>query len=119
MSAVLRAEGLTVELPGGRAAVDDVSLAVRPAEILGLVGESGSGKTTLALALLGYARPGCRIVAGSVDVAGTRLTGLDETEARSHRGRVVSYVPQDPASALNPSLRVGDAVSDVAQGARR
>ncbi len=115
MSAVLQAEGLTVELPGGRAAVDDVSLTVGPAEILGLVGESGSGKTTLALALLGYARPGCRIVAGSVDVAGTRLTGLDETEARSHRGRVVSYVPQDPASALNPSLRIGAAVSDVAE----
>jgi peptide/nickel transport system ATP-binding protein len=115
VSAVLQVEGLTVELPGGRAAVDDVSLAVGPAEILGLVGESGSGKTTLALALLGYARPGCRIVAGSVDVAGTRLTGLSENEARSHRGRVVSYVPQDPASALNPSLRVGGAVSDVAQ----
>ena len=78
MSAVLHAEGLTVELPGGRAAVDDVSIAVGPGEILGLVGESGSGKTTLALALLGYARPGCRIVAGSVEVAGMRLTGLDE-----------------------------------------
>ena len=107
MSAVLHAEGLTVELPGGRAAVDDVSIAVGPGEILGLVGESGSGKTTLALALLGYARPGCRIVAGSVEVAGTRLTGLDEAEARRRRGRVVSYVPQDPAAALNPSLRIG------------
>jgi peptide/nickel transport system ATP-binding protein len=115
VSAVLHAEGLTVELPGGRAAVDDVSIAVKPGEILGLVGESGSGKTTLALALLGYARPGCRIVAGSVEVAGTRLTGLSETEVRRHRGRVVSYVPQDPASALNPSLRVGDAVGDVAE----
>ena len=115
MSAVLHADGLTVELPGGRAAVDGVSIAVRPGEILGLVGESGSGKTTLALALLGYARPGCRIVAGSVEVAGMRLTGLGEAETRSLRGRVVSYVPQDPASALNPSLRVGDAVGDVAR----
>jgi peptide/nickel transport system ATP-binding protein len=115
VSAVLHAEGLTVELPGGRRAVDDVSIAVRPGEILGLVGESGSGKTTLALALLGYARPGCRIVAGSVEVAGTRLTGLSETETRRHRGRVVSYVPQDPASALSPSLRVGDTVGDVAE----
>ena len=123
MSAVLHAEGLTVELPGGRAAVDKVSVAVGPGEILGLVGESGSGKTTLALALLGYARPGCRIVAGSVEVAGTRLTGLDETEARRRRGRVISYVPQDPAAALNPSLRIGDAVGDVAEehvgGSRR
>ena len=115
MSAVLHADGLTVELPGGRAVVDGVSIAVGPGEILGLVGESGSGKTTLALALLGYARPGCRIVAGSVEVAGVRLTGVDEADARSRRGRVVSYVPQDPASALNPSLRVGDAVGDVAR----
>ena len=114
MSAVLQAEGLTVELPGGRAAVNDVSISVRSREILGLVGESGSGKTTLALALLGYARPGCRIAAGSVDVGGTRLTGLTETEARSRRGRVVAYVPQDPSSSLNPSLRIGDAVADVA-----
>ena len=115
MSAVLHADGLTVEVPGGRAVVDGVSIAVGPGEILGLVGESGSGKTTLALALLGYARPGCRIVAGSVEVAGVRLTGVDEADARSRRGRVVSYVPQDPASALNPSLRVGDAVGDVAR----
>jgi peptide/nickel transport system ATP-binding protein len=114
MSAVLRADGLRVVLPGGRAAVDDVSISVQRGEILGLVGESGSGKTTLALALLGYARPGCRIAEGSVEVAGTRLTGLSEAEARSHRGRVVSYVPQDPSQALNPSLRVGDAVGDVA-----
>jgi peptide/nickel transport system ATP-binding protein len=115
VSAVLHADGLTVEVPGGRAVVDGVSIAVGPGEILGLVGESGSGKTTLALALLGYARPGCRIVAGSVEVAGVRLTGVDEADARSRRGRVVSYVPQDPASALNPSLRVGDAVGDVAR----
>ncbi|HUG66095.1 MAG TPA: ABC transporter ATP-binding protein [Gaiellaceae bacterium] len=113
MSAVLRADGLRVELLDGRAVVDDVSIAVAPGEILGLVGESGSGKTTLALALLGYARPGCRIVAGSVEVAGALLTGMSETAARAHRGKVVSYVPQDPSSSLNPSLRVGEAVSDM------
>jgi peptide/nickel transport system ATP-binding protein len=114
VSAVLQADGLRVVLPGGRAAVDDVSISVQRGEILGLVGESGSGKTTLALALLGYARPGCRIAEGSVEVAGTRLTGLSETEARGHRGRVVSYVPQDPSSSLNPSLRIGAAVGHVA-----
>ena len=110
---VLRVEGLSVELPGGLPIVDDVSISVAAGEILGLVGESGSGKTTLALALLGYARPGCRIAAGMVEVSGTRLTGVGETEARAHRGRVVSYVPQDPSSALNPSLRIGDAIADM------
>jgi peptide/nickel transport system ATP-binding protein len=115
VSVTLRAEGLTVELPGGRRAVEDVSIAVAPGEILGLVGESGSGKTTLALALLGYARRGCRIVAGFVEVAGAPMTGLAETEVRSRRGRVISYVPQDPALALSPSLRIRDAIGDVAR----
>jgi peptide/nickel transport system ATP-binding protein len=54
-------------------------------------------------------------VAGSVEAAGTQLLGLSETEVRRHRGRVVSYVPQDPSSALSPSLRIGDAVEDVAR----
>jgi peptide/nickel transport system ATP-binding protein len=113
VSAVLQADGLTVELPGGRRAVDEVSIAVERGEILGLVGESGSGKTTLALALLGYSRPGCRITSGSVEVAGTPLTGLAETELRSRRGRVIAYVPQDPAAALNPALRIGDSIGDM------
>jgi peptide/nickel transport system ATP-binding protein len=110
---VVRVEGLTVEVIGGSPIVDDVSISVGAGEILGLVGESGSGKTTLALALLGYARPGCTITSGAVEIAGTRLTGVTETEARGRRGRVVSYVPQDPASALNPSLVVGDTIGDM------
>jgi peptide/nickel transport system ATP-binding protein len=93
--------------------VEDVSFRVGPGEVLGLVGESGSGKTTTALALLGYARPGVRIAAGTIEVAGTRLSGLSETAVRRYRGRLVSYVPQDPAAALNPSIRVGDQVGGM------
>src|SRR5207244_13224551 len=93
--------------------VEDVSFRVGPGEALGLVGESGSGKTTTALALLGYARPGVRVAAGTVEVAGTRLTGLAELTLRRHRGKLISYVPQDPASALNPSVRVGDQVAHL------
>jgi ABC-type lipoprotein export system ATPase subunit len=104
---------IALEPEDGSPVVDDVSFAVGAGEILGLVGEWGSGKTTLALALLGYARPGCRIAGGEVEIAGRRLTGVSEAEARSHRGRVVSYVPQDPPAALSPSLRVGDVVADM------
>jgi peptide/nickel transport system ATP-binding protein len=110
---VLRVDGLRAELDSGDAVVEDVSLAVRPGEILGVVGESGSGKTTTALALLGYARPGVRLVAGSVEVAGHQLLGVPERIARAGRGRLISYVPQDPSASLNPSLRVGDAVGDM------
>jgi peptide/nickel transport system ATP-binding protein len=93
--------------------VEDVSFHVGPGEVLGLVGESGSGKTTTALALLGYARPGVHIAAGTIEVAGTRLSGLSETAVRRYRGRLVSYVPQDPAAALNPSIRVGDQIGGM------
>ena len=117
-SVALRVDGVSIELVDGRTIVDDVSFSVRAGEVLGLVGESGSGKTTLALALLGYARAGCRIASGTVEVDGTALTGVTESVARSQRGRIVSYVPQDPASSLNPSLRVGDAIGDMLGGGR-
>ncbi len=78
--------------------------------MLGLVGESGSGKTTTGLALLGYARPGCRVTGGRVTIDGTPLAGEGAKAIRQLRGRLVSYVPQDPGTALNPALRVGDSV---------
>jgi peptide/nickel transport system ATP-binding protein len=87
--------------------VSDVSFSVRAGEVLGLVGESGSGKTTLALALLGHARQGLKISSGSVLLDGTDLLALSPGDLRTARGAKVSYVPQDPSSALNPALRVG------------
>jgi peptide/nickel transport system ATP-binding protein len=110
---VLRVDGLGVELDAGEPIVEDVSLELRPGEVLGLVGESGSGKTTTALALLGFARRGTRIHSGAVEVDGQALTGRDERIVRALRGRIVSYVAQDPGVALNPSLRVEDLIGDV------
>jgi peptide/nickel transport system ATP-binding protein len=113
MSGVLEVSDLTIALSKGAAPiVDGVSLEVGKGEILGVVGESGSGKTTTALALLGYTRPGARIVGGSVKVAGEQVP-LDGDDARKVRGRLVSYVPQDPLNALNPSLRIEAAVKDM------
>ena len=112
---VLRVEGLSVELDSGEPIVEDVSLELRPGEVLGLVGESGSGKTTTALALLGFARRGARIAGGTVEIDGKPLTGRGEGVARALRGRLVSYVAQDPGAALNPSLRVGDLIGDMLQ----
>jgi peptide/nickel transport system ATP-binding protein len=87
--------------------VDDISFAIAPGEVLGLVGESGSGKTTAGLALLGHTRRGVAIASGSVQVGETDVLALDATARRRLRGGVVSYVPQDPASSLNPALRIG------------
>jgi peptide/nickel transport system ATP-binding protein len=110
----LKVTGLEVRLGrSGPDVVRDVSFAVPAGEVLGLVGESGSGKTTVALALLGHTRRGLRITAGQVMLDGTDLLALNPRDLRAARGARVSYVPQDPSSALNPTLRVGTQVREV------
>jgi len=86
--------------------VDDITFSLEPGEILGLVGESGSGKTTVGLAILGHCRRGLAIAGGSVTIAKENLLAASEERLRKIRGRLVCYVPQDPAAALNPALRV-------------
>jgi peptide/nickel transport system ATP-binding protein len=114
----VQVEHLSLELASGEPMVEDVSFDVAPGELLGVVGESGSGKTTVALALLGFTRPGVRITRGTINVGGKTIAGQDAGTVRSLRGKVISYVPQDPGGALNPSLRVGDAILDVLRAHR-
>ena len=116
--AVIRVEGLSLGLTTGEQVVDRVSLTVRAGEILGLVGESGSGKTTTALALLGYLRPGVEVRGGAITVGGVSILGRDARALRTLRGRVISYVPQDPGGALNPSMRIGESIKDVLRAHR-
>jgi len=93
--------------------VDEISFTVQPGQVLGLVGESGSGKTTVALALLGYFKRGLRPGGGQVLVDGQDILALPERELANLRGRAIAYVPQDPASALNPVLKVGTQLREV------
>jgi len=93
--------------------VDDVSFDIAPGEVLGLVGESGSGKTTVGLALLGHTRRGVQIGGGSVRLGDVDVMTLDESELEHLRGRLISYVPQDPAAALNPALRIGTQLREI------
>jgi peptide/nickel transport system ATP-binding protein len=93
--------------------VNDVSFSVRAGEVLGIVGESGSGKTTVALALLGHARRGLSIRSGEIRLDGLDLLRLRPAQLREVRGAKVAYVPQDPAAALNPALRIGTQLEEA------
>ncbi len=99
------------------AVIDGVSFTLGQGEILGLVGESGSGKTTAGLALLGHCRRGLRIARGSVQVGGCEILRLDEAGLRGARGRLVCYVPQDPATALNPALSIRSQLDECLEAA--
>src|SRR6266705_166588 len=105
---------LRVEIEAtGTPVISEVSFGIARGEILGVVGESGSGKTTVGLALLGHARRGLRIAGGSVLLGGHDILALGEEQLRRLRGSLVSYVPQDPASSLNPALRIGTQLREV------
>lgn len=84
----------------------DVAATIAPGEIAALVGLSGSGKSTLALSLLRLLHYRGGEVSGSIRLAGRELNGLGERDMRAVRGKLIGYVPQSPASALNERLRV-------------
>jgi peptide/nickel transport system ATP-binding protein len=111
----LEIRGLRLEVSAtGQDIVDEVDLVVRAGTVLGLVGESGSGKTTVGLAVLGHARRGVTIAAGQVSCGEfTDMLSMRADELRSIRGANVSYVPQDPASSLNPALRINTQLREV------
>jgi len=113
MGARIRVEGLRVTA-GDQVLVHDVGFAVEPGEVLALIGESGSGKTTIALALLGYARRGCRIAAGRVQVGEVQVLDLPESGKRALRGRRIAYIAQSAAASFNPSRRLLEQVIEPA-----
>ena len=86
---------------------------LRPGEVVGLVGESGSGKTTVGTALLGYTRAGALIERGKIMFEQKDVLGLPWQQVRQLRGEEIAYVPQDPASALNPSIRIGRQIVEL------
>jgi peptide/nickel transport system ATP-binding protein len=96
--------------------VKGVDLTLRRGEVLGLIGESGAGKSTLGLAAMGYARPGCRISAGTITFDGIDLRAASDAEKRSLWGSRISYVAQSAAAAFNPAHRLIDQTVETAVG---
>ena len=90
-----------------------VSLTIERGESYGLVGESGCGKTTAAFSLMRSLPRNGRVVGGSIRVNGEDMLAMSEAEVRKLRATTLSMVYQNPASALNPAIRVGDQVTEV------
>jgi peptide/nickel transport system ATP-binding protein len=91
----------------------DVSFTIKPGEAYGLVGESGCGKTTVAMSLMRYLPPNAVIESGSITFGGDDLLAADERTLRRWRGDRMAMVYQDPGTALNPSIRIGDQIAEV------
>ena len=113
---VLRVANLSVAYRQGAQwlrVVDGVSFSVAKGEVFGLVGESGCGKSTVALQLLGFRHPAMRTEGGEVLFNGNDLTLLPRRRLDELRGNRISYVPQNPTTALNPGIRVGRQIAEV------
>ncbi|MDT5026189.1 MAG: peptide/nickel transport system ATP-binding protein [Micromonosporaceae bacterium] len=98
---------------GDRDVVRRVSFELRPGQVLGIVGESGSGKTITCRAVLGILPEHFEVAAGSIELVGRDVATLTRNEWTALRGSTVSAVFQDPASYLNPSIRVGAQIAEV------
>ena len=112
---VLVVDDLTVSFPGGSVPVRGVSIGARSGEIVGIVGESGSGKTLTAMAIADLLPPSARMTATRYLVRGRDPRELSDAEKRRLLGRSLAIVYQDPMSSLNPALRVGRQLGEVAE----
>jgi peptide/nickel transport system ATP-binding protein len=114
---ILQVEGLRVSIPtddGIAQILDGVDLRIPRGRIVGVVGESGCGKSTLARAVLGILPRGARVEAGRILFEGEDLQRLEQAElTRRIRGKEISFVPQDPYLALNPTFTVGAQLLEI------
>ncbi len=111
MDSLLKVEGLQVQFQtkkGINTSVDGVSFSIGKGEILGIVGESGCGKSVTSLSILQLLGTNAKISQGSIKLSGRELLGLSEEEMCKIRGNEIAMIFQDPMTALNPTLTIGE-----------
>jgi peptide/nickel transport system ATP-binding protein len=117
VSPVLSIEGLSVELPRGsdrKHAVSNLSLTVNPGEIVCVVGESGSGKSVTAQAVMGLLpKKQLNISSGRILLNNEDIVTATPDRLRALRGTSMAMIFQEPMTALNPVMRVGDQIAEV------
>ncbi len=116
MAHLLELDGLQTEIRLRRStvhALDGVSLTVDPGECLGIVGESGCGKTMTALSIMRLLPPGGHIVGGKIILDGKEISALPDGDMRHIRGNEVGMIFQDPMTSLNPTMSIGDQISET------
>jgi peptide/nickel transport system ATP-binding protein len=115
---LLEVRNLRVEFPtrrGTLVAVDDVSFAIAPGEVLGVVGESGAGKSLTGAAIIGLLEPPGRVGAGQILLESERIDNLSGEAMRRIRGRKIGAIFQDPLTSLNPLYSVGRQLTETMQ----
>jgi peptide/nickel transport system ATP-binding protein len=107
---ILEVRNLRIEFPARRGtlvAVDGISFAIAPGEVLGVVGESGAGKSLTGTAIIGLLEPPGRVAGGEILFEGERIDRLQGEQLRRIRGRRIGAIFQDPLTSLNPLYTVG------------
>ena len=116
MEALLKIENLNVGIhsPSGNVqAVREVSFDLHPGEVLAIVGESGCGKSMLCKTIMKLLPKSAKIEGGSIVANGVDITNFSERDMRKLRGKLFSFVFQDPMTALNPTIPIGKQIAEA------